>query len=175
MKHTLPSLLVVLAAASFNVHAQPPSGILDSLENYQVNSPTMISSGLPTEAQFIALKALGVNKVIDLIPGDRSDEATLMRSLGLTYHNVQVAWEHPTLNNFQQYVGYMQSNPTDTGITLTHCKLNWRGAVFTYLYRVTQLGHSHKEAKQDLLAIWQPDETWQGFIDQVLTHYQGKS
>lgn len=129
-----------------------------------------MSSGLPTEAQFKAFKSLGVNKVIDLIPGDRSGEAELVNGLGLEYHNVQVVWDNPTLENFQQYVVFMSSGKE--GITLTHCKLNWRGAVFTYLYRVTQLGEDESVAKQDLLAIWQPDEIWSDFIDRVLLNYR---
>ncbi|GGF66463.1 hypothetical protein [Alteromonas lipolytica] len=59
-----------------------------------------------------------------------------------------------------------------SGITLTHCKLNWRGAVFTYLYRVIRLHHDEAEARKDLEAIWQPNETWQYFMERVQQHYK---
>lgn len=144
---------------------------MNELENFQVNTPNMLSSGLPNKSQFEILKSKGVTKVIDLIPGDRREERALTKELGLAYFNIQVEWQNPTLQNFKQYVSAMQKQPKQ-GKTLTHCKLNWRGATFTYLYRVTQLGHSKEEAKKDMLAIWQPNDTWQRFIDDVLTIYK---
>jgi len=54
---------------------------------------------------------------------------------------------------------------------LTHCKLNWRGAVFTYLYRITALGEPELSAKQDLLAIWQPNQTWFTFMNTVIDDF----
>ena len=162
-------LLFCTALTILTVNAGP----LDNLENYQVNTPDMVSSGLPSRQHFEALQSQGVTRVIDLIPGDRTEEIALLEELGLDYHNIQVDWHNPTLTNFQDYVGAMNSeaSSTDTGITLTHCKLNWRGAVFTYLYRVTQLNERDEIAKGDLLAIWTPDDTWQAFIDDVKKHY----
>ena len=54
---------------------------------------------------------------------------------------------------------------------LTHCRKNWRGAVFTYLYRVTQLDEADAVARQDLATTWQPNDTWQAFIEQVKKAY----
>lgn len=141
---------------------------LSDLKNFQVNNPKMVSAGLPNQAQFETLKTMGVTKVIDLIPGDRAEEIGLMKSLNLTYHNIQVEWANPTIKNFQDYVASMQQSKGNEGIILTHCRLNWRGAVFTYLYRVTVLNESEKLAKQDMLAIWEPNETWQEFIEEVI-------
>ncbi|TLU67555.1 hypothetical protein FE810_01000 [Thalassotalea litorea] len=144
---------------------------LSGLENFQVNNESMMSSGQPNQQQFEALQAIGVTKVIDLIPSDRSEESALMAKLGLTYHNIPVVWENPRVEDFEHYVTLMQLSDGNDGITLTHCKLNWRGAAFTYLYRVTQLNESEAIAKKDLLAIWQPDEIWQKFIDDVKAKY----
>ena len=145
--------------------------ILGDLKNYQVNTPSMVSAGLPTLAHMQALKANGVVNVIDLIPGDRKQHAELMQSLNLNYHNIAVEWENPTLENFESYVLAMQQAKAIGGTTLTHCKLNWRGAVFTYLYRVTQLNESEESAKQDLMAIWEPNEIWQEFINETKAKY----
>ena len=112
---------------------------LESLTNYQVNNEHMVSSGLPSAAHFQLLKDEGISRVIDLIPGERGQEQLMVEALSLNYHNIQVEWEHPTLANFKEYTGYMaQANSADDKV-LTHCKLNWRGAVFTYLYRITCL------------------------------------
>ncbi|RPH19120.1 MAG: hypothetical protein CBB67_009545 [Alteromonadaceae bacterium TMED7] len=147
---------------------------LTSLKNYQVNTPQMMSSGLPDAAHFETFKSLGVTRVIDLIPGDRNEEQTLVSDLGMDYHNIQVEWENPTVANFVDYVAFMES-PAQQGVTLTHCKLNWRGAVFTYLYRVIRLQENEAAARQDMLAIWQPNDTWQHFIEKVKQHYQSES
>jgi hypothetical protein len=144
---------------------------LDDLKNFQVNTPTMVSAGLPNQAQFEALKANGIFNVIDLIPGDRSEELKLMSTLELQYKNIAVEWVNPTSENFDEYVIAMQQFEKDGGVTLTHCKLNWRGAVFTYLYRVTQLNEPEASAKKDLDATWQPNKTWQRFIDVVKEKY----
>jgi len=144
---------------------------LPGLKNYQVNNSKMVSSGLPTKNHFEKLKSLGVNKVVDLIPGDRSEQRSLMNAMQLTYHNIAVEWENPTLENFQDYVAIMQQYEQSDGVILTHCRLNWRGAVFTYLYQVTHLKTPEEKAKQVMLAIWQPNETWQRFIDDILAQY----
>ena len=172
-------LLLIMAAMLSGLIANASDtsneSILSSLKNYQVNSATMVSAGLPNRTHFEALKGDGVTKVIDLLPGDREEQSKLMSELELTYYNIPVDWDNPTLANFDAYVTAMNQSSSDNGKTLTHCRLNWRGAVFTYLYRVTQLGESQETAQQDMLAIWHPNKTWRRFIDQVLAKYSDTS
>tara|TARA_Y200000002_G_C22600547_1_gene629325 strand:+ start:317 stop:1006 length:690 start_codon:yes stop_codon:yes gene_type:complete len=144
---------------------------LATLTNYQENAPFMYSSGLPNAAHFSLLKEKGVTHVIDLIPGDRSSEILTTSELGLDYFNVPVDWEGPTLANFLNYAAFMQSVEVNEDKVLTHCKLNWRGAAFTYLYRINVLGENEQNAKKDLMAIWHPNPTWHTFMNDVITHY----
>lgn len=144
---------------------------LDTLENYRTDSDDMMSSGLPSEQQFRLLKDKGVRTVIDLIPGDRSDEQALVSTLGMTYHNVPVDWQNPTINDFSAYVESIDSARSQPGIVLTHCRKNWRGAVFTYLYQVTQQDVPDETARKALVQTWQPNETWQAFINDVKAAY----
>jgi len=132
----------------------------------------MVSAGMPTQQHFEALKTMGVTTVIDLLPGDRSSEMELMDKLEMPYHNISVDWSNPTVENFEQYVILMDKSLSNEGITLTHCKLNWRGAVFTYLYRTTQLNEPEELAKKDLDAIWRANGVWQAFIDQIKAKYK---
>jgi protein tyrosine phosphatase (PTP) superfamily phosphohydrolase (DUF442 family) len=166
-------MLIAAFVFTTNVHSVEDalSSQLADLKNYQVNSSKMLSSGLPNQKHFETLKAMGVTKVIDLIPGDRTEESKLMKDLNLSYHNIQVEWENPTIDNFNEYVSFMQQSNESEGKTLTHCRLNWRGAVFTYLYRVIHLKESENIAKTDMLEIWQPDEVWTKFIDKVKAQY----
>lgn len=155
-----------------NHHAQtnPPSS-LATLKNFQQNASFMFSSGLPDAEQLAQLKGKGVTHVIDLIPGNRADEIITTSELGLDYFNVPVDWEGPTLANFLNYAAFMKSVDSEEEKVLTHCKLNWRGAAFTYLYRVNVLGESEKTAKKDLMAIWHPNPTWFAFMNDVISHY----
>ena len=144
---------------------------LATLINFQENAPFMYSSGLPNAAHFSLLKEKGVTHVIDLIPGDRSSEILTTSELGLDYFNVPVDWEGPTLANFLNYAAFMQNVDTSKDKVLTHCRLNWRGAAFTYLYRINVLGESEPTAKKDLMAIWHPNPTWYAFMNEVISHY----
>jgi hypothetical protein len=164
-------LLSAIFASYLNASENSLNAPLSDLKNYHVDTPNMVSSGMPNRGHFETLKGMGVTKVIDLIPGDRNEESSLMNELNLTYYNIQVEWENPTLKDFREYILTMKQFNKSEGITLTHCRLNWRGAVFTYLYRVTQLKESEELAKQDMLAIWVPNEIWQGFIDEVISKY----
>lgn len=167
-------LAATLLMFSFKVMASdlPINESLADLKNYQVNNAKMVSAGLPNKHHFETLKTMGVTHVVDLIPDDRTEQIALMKKLNLKYHNIAVEWENPTLDNFKDYVATMQKNNHTPGITLTHCRLNWRGAVFTYLYQVTQLGVSEATAKEDMLAIWKPNKKWQHFIEKVLIEYK---
>ncbi|WP_334064511.1 hypothetical protein [Alteromonas genovensis] len=144
---------------------------LTSLTNLQNNNDFMVSSGLPAKAHLALLKEEGVAYVVDLIPGDRSQEIMNTAELGLNYFNVPVEWEKPVLTDFLNYSAFMQRVDRGSEKVLTHCKLNWRGASFTYLYRVNVLGEDENMAKKDLLAIWQPNPTWYAFMKSVIAHY----
>ncbi len=144
---------------------------LTSLKNFQHNTPSMYSSGLPSPADFEALKARGLTHVVDLLPGDRGNEIHTTSTLELSYLNIPVEWDTPLLTDFLTYARFMETVNDEKGIVLTHCKLNWRGAVFTYLYRVAILGEEEMTAKKDLMQIWHPNSTWYAFMEQVLEHY----
>jgi len=175
MKIITFTLVAVLLSAIFAAYSNASDNALEAslsdLKNFHVDTPNMVSSGMPSQGHFETLKGMGVTQVIDLIPGDRKEGASLMNELNLTYYNIQVEWENPTLKNFREYILIMKQFNKSEGITLTHCRLNWRGAVFTYLYRVTQLKESEELAKQDMLAIWVPNEIWQSFINEVISTY----
>ena len=166
------SILFFVCSATILAEQDPINSELEDLKNFQINTPTMLSAGLPKKKHFQILKNMGVTKVIDLIPGDRTEEAKLMQSMNLTYHNIAVDWENPTLENFKDYVAFMKQPNDSKSKILTHCKLNWRGATFTYLYRITQLDESEKTAIKDMHAIWHPNETWQRFIKNVKKEYK---
>ena len=154
-----------------NAEQDAAADTLVNLTNLQRNNAYLLSSGLPSAKQLKALKEEGVTHVVDLIPGNRVDEILATAQLNLEYFNVPVDWEAPTLANFLNYAAFMKRVDATDEKVLTHCKLNWRGASFTYLYRVAVLGESEEKAKQDLMAIWHPNPTWHAFMSEVVAHY----
>ena len=70
-----------------NVIAEESVG---SIKNYQTLNQSFASSGLPNEAQIKALKASGYQQVINLIPGDYTDEKTLLTELGIGFEQIEV-------------------------------------------------------------------------------------
>ncbi|GAB2690284.1 protein tyrosine phosphatase family protein [Aliiglaciecola aliphaticivorans] len=170
----IASVILLMGCFMFSAFASESSLDipLPELKNYQVNNEKMVSSGLPSKEHLQRLQTLGLSNVVDLIPDDRTQHQALMDNINLNYHNIAVEWENPTLENFQEYVRVMQEFTASDGVTLTHCRVNMRGSVFTYLYQVTQLHKPEKAARQDMLAIWQPNDIWLGFIDEVLTAYK---
>jgi hypothetical protein len=108
MKTIIITLVAILLSAIFAPYSNASENSLDAplsdLKNYHVDTPNMVSSGMPNQGHFETLKAMGVTKVIDLIPGDRKEESSLMKELNLTYYNIQVEWENPTLKNFHKYI-----------------------------------------------------------------------
>lgn len=168
----LIALLMTFASAKADEASSLKEADFSSLTNFQINSDTLVSAGQPEQEDFSKLRRYGVGRVIDLIPGDRSEEKSMMEAMNLEYFNIQVDWENPTLQNFKDYVHYMNVPGNKGDKTLTHCKLNWRGSAFIYLYRVTQLNEAEAVARADMDKIWQPDDTWQAFIDEVKAAYQ---
>jgi hypothetical protein len=52
--------------------------------------------------------------------------------------------------------------------TLVHCAMNMRVSAFVYLYRVLRQGVDASVARADLHRIWQPNPTWQAFMDRAI-------
>ena len=105
----------------------------------------LITAGQPTEEQLRAAAADDIDTIINLAPGDsRSalpDEAALVRTLGMTYHHIPVAWDNPTEADFAAFEEVMTALPPESR-TLLHCAANFRVSAFYGLYGITQLGWS---------------------------------
>ena len=87
------AMLCVISLAS-DANNDELSAELSDLKNLQINTPIMISAGLPNQRHFQVLQSMGVTTVVDLIPGDRSEHAKLMKAMSLSYHNIQVDWQN---------------------------------------------------------------------------------
>lgn len=143
---------------------------LSAIRNYYRISANLATAGQPTAGQFSLIRDEGFEVVINLATTDSphalSDEAALLESLDLEYIHIPVDFTAPEAENLLRFIEAMQKNRNKK--CFVHCALNWRVSAFVFLYRTTSGESPVSEALQDLHAVWQPDKTWQSFIDSVL-------
>ena len=140
---------------------------LTSIFNYLPISSNIATSGQPTVQQLGAIRSDGYQKIINLAPpiGENSlaNEADLVADLGMDYINIPVDFSHPTEADFEQFVLHMQNQ--DSQKIWVHCAANMRVSCFIFKYRTAILDGNLSDAEADLKKIWQPNKTWQDFID----------
>ena len=129
----------------------------------------LITAGQPTEDQLRAAAAEEIDTVINLAMGDSGsalpDEPELVRSLGMAYHHLPVAWDDPTEADFVAFDEVMSGLSADSR-TLLHCAANFRVTAFYSLYGIKQLGWSIEQAEEFRGRIWDGSDypVWEAFI-----------
>ncbi|MGS0827649.1 protein tyrosine phosphatase family protein [Shewanella sp. 0m-8] len=139
---------------------------LQQIKAIQFNDGKVITSGLPKKSEFPALKASGIELVINLIPTENpngySNEAELVTQAGMDYEGINVDWQNPTIDDVGHFFSIMEANQ-DKQI-LVHCAANYRASAFYYLYLLKN-GHSDSIAyQQKVMAPW-------GELTQALADY----
>lgn len=126
----------------------------------------LTSSGQPSEAQLAALRALGVDHVINLglHTHERAlpDEASSVTALGMTYTHIPVAFDAPTEADFAYFCAVMAA--AGDAVVHVHCIINARVSAFLYRYRRDVLQRDEAEARQVMDSVWQPGGVWAAFI-----------
>lgn len=143
---------------------------IEQIANFLQISDRLATAGQPTIDQYPSIAAAGYRVVINLAltdsPNALADEDAIARNLGLDYIQIPVVWDNPTLADFQEFSRAMDTHSESK--IFVHCAANKRVSAFVYLYRVFQ-GVDKLIAQQDLAKIWMPNETWQTFIDRILS------
>jgi protein tyrosine phosphatase (PTP) superfamily phosphohydrolase (DUF442 family) len=146
---------------------------LEAIHNFHPISEQILTAGQPCEDQFAAIQQAGCDVVINLALETSTNaiphEAQLVAEHGMDYVHIPVIWENPTLSDFQTFLAAMDSYANRR--VFVHCALNMRVSAFMYVYQRLRLGTPEAEAQRHLHTIWTPDETWQTWIQQTLTHY----
>ena len=81
----------------------------------------------------------------------------------MDYIHIPVDFEKPTATELDSFFNIMEQFSNKN--VLIHCAYNWRVSCFIYLYRVVKMNISKDIAEKDMLNVWQPNETWQIFIN----------
>jgi len=142
---------------------------LEEIYNFIKISDLLATSGQPTEAQISEIAAAGYKVIVNLaLPTSDNalkDEAATVRALGMDYHNIPVVWEAPKLSDFEQFVPLMDSLAGQK--VYVHCAANYRVSMFTALYAEKRWGWTRAQADAHIRRIWEPDEVWRKFIEDV--------
>jgi protein tyrosine phosphatase (PTP) superfamily phosphohydrolase (DUF442 family) len=143
---------------------------LNDIQNFLAISEQLGTAGQPFREQFAALRETGYQVVINLAMPDSWDavagEPELCHALGLEHFHIPVVWEAPRPEDLRQFCDLMDALGAKK--VFVHCARNMRVSAFVYLYRLLRRGEPPERCQQDLQKIWQPNETWQNFIDSQL-------
>ncbi len=138
------------------------------ITNYLKVNDDLITGGQPTVEQLKAAASEGITTVINLATLSPSyaleDEAGLVRSLGLAYYHIPVAWDDPKQSDFQAFENVMREVACRK--TLLHCAANFRVTAFYALYALKHLGWSEAQADAFREPIWRGSDepVWERFI-----------
>ena len=143
---------------------------LENIFNYLWLNDKVATGGQPTEKQLELVKNAGYQTVINLaLPTSENalpDEKAVVESLGMTYINIPIDFNHPTEEEFDLFTETMQARQEEK--IFVHCAANLRVSAFMYLYRTLYQNVSEETAKQDLNKLWQPNQTWQKLSDRII-------
>lgn len=162
---TIAAMLISSLAASI-----ASANELSDISNYREYSSTFSSSGQPTKDQLKLLKDDGFERIVYIAFSNNgnafADEDIVVKELGMDYLHIPVNWDQPTDSDFYMFAGAMSLTPERK--TLLHCQVNYRASAFSFLYRVLYEDVPVAVAKADMNTVWQPNETWQKLIFEIL-------
>jgi len=161
-------LLLLTFFLCSSIRAQPVK--LEGIKNFNKVSKYLASAGMPSTSDLNLLNKSGYKHVITLLPGNFEEEESAVEALGLSFDQIEVDWGNPTLKDFTHFVKLMKKYKNEKSIV--HCYMNYRASAFAYLYQVTQQGVSDETAQKIMFAVWQPEDTWLDFINEVKAHYR---
>ena len=145
-------------------------GTVAGILNYVEVDALLSCAGQPRAEEFAALAAGGFKDVINLATaastGHLPDEAELCAEAGLGFTWLPVAWDAPTLQDFEAFRAWLV--PRRQGKTLVHCAKNWRASLFVALYRMLEEDLPPDAAWDEVLSVWEPDDVWTAFARAVL-------
>lgn len=134
--------------------------------NWRRLSPTLTSSGQPSEAQLAEIAALGIDEVVNLGPHEHAkalpDEAASVMALGMRYTYIPVDFAAPTGDDYAAFVAAMREAEAAGRTVHVHCIVNARVSAFLYRYRRDAIGET--AARAELESVWQPAGVWAAFI-----------
>ncbi len=151
------SAVFTLTVFSFSQTA--PSQFPDiKIENFGQMDERYYRGAQPEPGDYAALKALGVNTVIDLRNDPTDYEKGAVEALGMKYVNIQMSgWKYAKDTQVEEFMRLM--NDPATGVVFAHCKAGrHRTGLTGAVYRMEKYGwgydKSYKEMKNYDYSSW---------------------
>ncbi len=165
-KYVSKILLTLLGLLATSGHA----GDLLQIHNFHVVSSSLATAGTLEKADISVLAEQGFEVIIDLRYLQDGDlEPEIVVQSGMAYVNIPVSSKNPEYAVLADFLQAMQENGHKK--VLVHCRSNKRASAMTFLYQVIEQGEDAGVAWQHVLAIGEPSETWQLYIDRALTEH----
>jgi protein tyrosine phosphatase (PTP) superfamily phosphohydrolase (DUF442 family) len=147
----------------------------DEIYNHHAIDESLSTAGQVTPEQAAVLGDAGFGLVVNLAVADaerNAEEGFRVTAQGVSYAQIPVVWEAPTLADLQLFFAVMDARAGRR--TLVHCFANYRASAFTYLYRTLRLGVPEEEARAGLMAIWTEEAfrehpQWAAFLEEART------
>ncbi len=135
--------------------------------------PNLMTSALPSAEDFSCMAAKGYEIVISLCQDIDSetleDEDGLVSRAGMRYVHLPVTFEAPALKDYELLRDILRS--LQNRKVWLHCARNWRVSAFMTIYHIVEMSMPHSEAEEIAYRAWQPDETWQAFVNEAIEKY----
>jgi protein tyrosine phosphatase (PTP) superfamily phosphohydrolase (DUF442 family) len=145
-------------------------GVLQGIYNYRRLSEEIATAGQPSEEELAAVAHAGFEVVVNLALHDAEyslpEECRTVESLGMRYVHIPVVWERPLRSDLERFFELMDEL-SDKRV-FVHCAANKRVSVFMALYRQRRQGWSADAVMPDVLAIWEPDDVWRRFFEEMI-------
>jgi ribosomal-protein-alanine N-acetyltransferase len=142
---------------------------LERISNYRRISEELATSGQPTEDELAEIARAGFRCVVNLaLPTSDNalpDEAASVAKLGLDYAALPIDFDRPEIDQALRLFALLEERRGQR--VFVHCAANYRVSSLVYAYRVAVRRENAERARNDLLAIWSPNETWKRYMAKV--------
>jgi protein tyrosine phosphatase (PTP) superfamily phosphohydrolase (DUF442 family) len=141
---------------------------MEQILNFVQLTDSIATAGQPTAEQFRDIAAAGYSVVVNLAVPDSHNavpnEGSLVTATGMTYVNIPVKWEDPTLVDLQRFLRTMRAFEGER--IFVHCAMNMRVSAFMFHYLTLERGLPPERARSPILEKWAPkmDEVWKRFL-----------
>jgi protein tyrosine phosphatase (PTP) superfamily phosphohydrolase (DUF442 family) len=144
--------------------------MIEEIKNYMLVSPSLATSGQPSERQIEELRDNGFQAVINLglldQPYSLKNEKEQVESLGMQYVHIPISFEAPNEDQFDQFSKAMDELKELK--ILLHCAANYRASSFAYLHGRIKEGWDKAKSEDYIRKIWEPNPTWRAFLESVI-------
>jgi enamine deaminase RidA (YjgF/YER057c/UK114 family)/protein tyrosine phosphatase (PTP) superfamily phosphohydrolase (DUF442 family) len=147
-----------------------PDPDLTGIRDFLRLSDRLATAGQPTEAQLAIIAAQGFQTVVNLALKTSTyalpDEAAVVERHGMQYVHIPIDFETPDVPSALRLFDLLRASRDQR--LFVHCAANKRVSALMFAFRVVEGEPGPAAAMRDLGRLWQPNEIWRRYIDDVV-------